>query len=100
LLRREAVLLLQEIFDCCQDATLINFVSLKHVTKNGDSEAEDFELHLKAHILESVGNIIEVIAEKHQLLVKHSGEYMIIYSPQNPLVQIPDKLSNTAPIFA
>jgi hypothetical protein len=59
LLRREAILLMREIFNCCQDASLVNFAFLRRVTQNGDSEAEDFELHLKARLSDSARYIIE-----------------------------------------
>lgn len=98
MLRREAVLLLREIFSSCQDATLVNFVALKRVTMNANSETENFELHLKAPVPDSALNAIQLIAEKHELLTMHSGQYMVIYSPQKPPVQTTDMVST--PFFS
>ena len=86
MLRREAVLLLQEIIEHCQDAILVNFVFLRRVARAADSE--DFELHLKTHISDSARDMIESIAEKHKLLTMHSGDYMIIYSSRTPTLQL------------
>lgn len=88
LLRREAILILREIFNCCQDASLVNFAFLRRVNKNGDSEAEDFELHLKARLSASTRDIIESIANKHKLLTMYSEDYVIIYSPEQSSLQI------------
>ena len=86
MLRREAVLLLQEIIEHCQDAIFVNFVFLRRVASAADSE--DFELHLKTHISDAVRGTIESIAEKHKLLTMHSGDYMIIYSSRTPPLQL------------
>ena len=86
MLRREAVLLLQEIIECCQDASLVNFVVLRRVANRGDSE--DFELHLKVPISDFVRDMITSIAEKHKLLTLHTENYMIIYSPRTPPLQL------------
>jgi hypothetical protein len=98
LLRREAVLLLQEIFSRCHDETLFNFVFLRRVAKEGSDE--DFELHIKADISDSARPIIESIAEKHQLLVTQSGKYVIVYSPGRSPIQITASFSDTAPPFS
>jgi len=67
MLRREAVLFLQEIIDRCRDATLVNFVVLRRIAKEPGSEADNFELHFKADVSDETCNIIESVAEKHKL---------------------------------
>jgi hypothetical protein len=84
--RREAVLLLQEIIECCQDAALVNFVVLRRVANRDD--AEDFELHLKVRISDFVRDMITSIADKHQLLTLYTENYMVIYSPGTPPLQL------------
>jgi hypothetical protein len=82
MLRREAVLFLQEIINCCRDATLVNFVVLKRITKEPGSEADNFELHFKADVSEGTRNIIESVAEKYQLSTMQAGKHVIVYSPE------------------
>lgn len=82
MLRREAVLFLQEIINCCRDATMVNFVVLRRIAKEPGSEADNFELHFKADISDGTRNIIESVAEKHQLFTMQAGKYMIVYSPE------------------
>jgi hypothetical protein len=67
---------------------------------NADSETEHFELHLKAHVPDSALNAIQLIVEKHELLTMHSGQYMVIYSPQKPPLQTADMASAPSPIFS
>jgi hypothetical protein len=66
---------------------------------NVDSETEHFELHLKAHVPDSALNAIQLIAKKHELLTLHSGQYMVIYSPQKPL-QITNMVYTPSPILS
>jgi hypothetical protein len=50
--------------------------------------SENFELHLKTYISDSVRDTIESIAEKHKLLTMQSGDYMIIYSSRTSALQL------------
>jgi hypothetical protein len=82
MLRREAVMFLQEIIDRCRDATLVNFVVLRRIAKEPGSEADNFELHFKADVSDETRNIIESVAEKHQLSAMQAGKYLIVYSQE------------------
>ncbi len=80
--RQEAVAVLREVLEACQDLMDVNFVSLNpsdaKIRKNSDS----YELQIKCVLNSSLERCLTPILEKHQLRMKELSGAISIYTPE------------------
>jgi hypothetical protein len=84
--RREAILLLREISDF-PEATMVSCVFLNHKHGIPSSTEDGYELYIKMQSGLSAGKNIERVAMEHQLKVRESRGFIVIYSPE-PMLQV------------
>lgn len=72
--RQEAIALLKEILVSCR------VLNPKHVALTPSNNAADFELHIKDHFDDKDWNCLKGIIQKHDLNMKETDGFIIIYS--------------------
>ena len=85
--RRETTQFLREMDDCL-DALPISCVFLKKTTNNDSQSLDDYELHIKITLNSFTQSFITQLAKKHNLLLKVSNGFLVIYSPESRLLEI------------
>jgi hypothetical protein len=80
--RQEAIALLREILEACNELIDMNYVSLNPADAQIRKSANDNELHIKCTLDERLRQCLSPILEKHKLKMKESKGTIIIYSPK------------------
>jgi len=85
--RRETILLLREMGEFL-DSMPISCVFLKNRNYSTNSSLDDFELYIKANLNAFTRKVIKQAIRKHQLLLRESDGFVVIYSPERELLEI------------
>jgi hypothetical protein len=85
--RREAVLLLREIDDC-PESKLISCIFLKPQNHASDFFPQSYELYIANSFTKAAIKFIKSIVEKHDLKMKESEGYLVIYAPDRKILEI------------
>jgi hypothetical protein len=85
--RREAVLLLREIGDC-PESKLISCIFLKPQKQASDFLSESYELYIANSFTKAAIKRIKSIVEKHDLNMKESDGYLVIYAPDRKILEL------------
>ena len=80
--RQEAVAVLREVLEACQDIMDMNYVSLNPSDAKIRKKSYDYELHIKCVLNSSLKRCLTPILEKHQLRMKELSGAIIIYTPE------------------
>lgn len=85
--RREAVLLLREIGDC-PESKLISCIFLKPQSQASEFLPESYELYIANSFTKAAIKCIKSIVEKHDLKMKESDGYLVIYAPERKILEM------------
>ena len=85
--RRETILLLREMGECL-DSMPISCVFLKNRNNSAATSLDDYEVHIKATLNAFTRKVIKQAIKKHELLLRESDGFVVIYSPEKELLEI------------
>ncbi len=85
--RREAVLLLRDIGDC-PESKLIRCIFLKPLNRATAFSSESYELYIANSFTKASVKRIKSIVEKHNLLIRESEGYLVIYAPERKILEM------------
>jgi len=85
--RRETLSLLREMGEYL-DSMPISCVFLKNRNNAALPLRDDYELHIKATLSSLTRNLIQKVVRKHELRLKESDGFLVIYSPERELLEI------------
>jgi hypothetical protein len=85
--RREAVLLLREISDC-PESNLISCIFLKPQNQASEIFPQTYELYIANSFTKAAIKRIKSIVEKHDLNMKESEGYLVIYAPERKILEM------------
>jgi hypothetical protein len=80
--RKEAVSVLREILEACQDLMYLNYVSLNYSDAKIRKNSDGYELYIKCDLNSSLRRCVTPILESHQLRMKELSGAISIYTPE------------------
>ncbi len=78
--RQIATAVLREILVSCRELIEMNYVNLKRSDAKIRKSHDDYELHIKLTLTDSVRRCIDPILEKYRLSVREYKDIAVIYS--------------------
>ena len=66
----------------------ISCIFLKNQNKTNAPELDDYELHIRASLDLFTRNLITQFVKKRELLLMDSNGFIVIYSPENSVLEI------------
>ncbi len=78
MLRREAVLVLREIWECIPDECAVNSVFLERAKKSTSFRNRQYDLHMKMAVDKSTFERIVSVTRRHGLSVEESGGNLVV----------------------
>jgi hypothetical protein len=86
--RQEIFLLLKKAHSSCpRSGSSCSNVILRNIGEKGDSDSEEFELHLKWVPDEHSRNFLKAFTMEHNLGMREKGKSIIIYSQQPQITE-------------
>jgi hypothetical protein len=80
-------LLLREICEC-PESKLISCIFLKPQNRVSEFFSESYELYIANSFTKTTIKCIKSIVEKHDLKMKESKDYLVIYAPERKILEM------------